>query len=152
MSIDAPPISSEHIVINDDDAEELMPIDHQSKGVQTIQDSSDDKPIAARRLRRNVRPSTHETIRHLPIKPTKKTDKRPGPGTHGSKPIKKNDMKAEKAISKEIETYWGKHFIKSYIPKCHREPEATTRHHGFRCYRGHARQGLGGEVLVWYSV
>jgi hypothetical protein len=32
----------------------------------------------------------------------------------------KNDMKAKKALIKEIEGYWGKQFIKTYIPRCHR--------------------------------
>ncbi|KAH9879549.1 hypothetical protein IAQ61_001367 [Plenodomus lingam] len=46
--------------------------------------------------------------------------KRPGPQPWASKPIMKNDMVAKKAVIREIESYWGKSFIRSYIPKCHR--------------------------------
>lgn len=49
-----------------------------------------------------------------------KTLKKPGPRAWASKPIKKNDMEAKKEVIREIEGYWGKGFIKAYIPKCHR--------------------------------
>ncbi|KZM27267.1 hypothetical protein ST47_g1579 [Ascochyta rabiei] len=46
--------------------------------------------------------------------------KKPGPRPWASKPIMKNDMAAKKEVIREIEVYWGKGFIKAYIPKCHR--------------------------------
>ena len=46
--------------------------------------------------------------------------RKPGPRSWASKPIMKNDMVAKKALIREIESYWGKDFIRSYVPKCHR--------------------------------
>ncbi|KAF2624477.1 hypothetical protein BU25DRAFT_476108 [Macroventuria anomochaeta] len=49
-----------------------------------------------------------------------KAPKKPGPRPWASKPIMKNDMVAKMEVIREIEKYWGKGFIKAYIPKCHR--------------------------------
>jgi hypothetical protein len=49
-----------------------------------------------------------------------KVRKKPGPRPYASKPILKNDMAAKMEVISEIESFWGKGFIKSYIPKCHR--------------------------------
>lgn len=46
--------------------------------------------------------------------------KRPGPPAWASKPIKKNDLVAKAQVIAEIEALWGKNFIKTFIPKCHR--------------------------------
>lgn len=53
-------------------------------------------------------------------KPSGKVAKKPGPRPWASKPIMKNDMVAKKEVIREIECYWGKGFIRAYIPKCHR--------------------------------
>lgn len=62
------------------------------------------------------------TLRKPPKAITKsgKPPKKPGPRPWASKPIKKNDMEAKKEVIREIERYWGKGFIRAYIPKCHR--------------------------------
>ncbi|KAJ4322347.1 hypothetical protein N0V94_002456 [Neodidymelliopsis sp. IMI 364377] len=49
-----------------------------------------------------------------------KVRNKPGPRPYASKPIMKNDMAAKIEVIREIESFWGKGFIKSYIPKCHR--------------------------------
>jgi hypothetical protein len=46
--------------------------------------------------------------------------KRPGPRAWAAKPIMKNDMKAKVEVIRGIESLWGRGFIKSYIPVCHR--------------------------------
>ncbi|KAF2713385.1 hypothetical protein K504DRAFT_136501 [Pleomassaria siparia CBS 279.74] len=46
--------------------------------------------------------------------------KKPGPKTWAAKPLTKNDMEAKKELIAEIEKFWGKGFIKNFIPKCHR--------------------------------
>lgn len=69
--------------------------------------------------RSRERPTTRQVSRPSP-KTVTKGYKKPGPIAWASKPILKNDMNAKKAVIREIETYWGKSFIKSYIPKCHR--------------------------------
>ncbi|KAF1911948.1 hypothetical protein BDU57DRAFT_551546 [Ampelomyces quisqualis] len=48
------------------------------------------------------------------------THKKPGPRAWAAKPIMKNDLKAKMEVVREIEGFWGRGFIKSYIPKCHR--------------------------------
>ena len=62
------------------------------------------------------------TLRKPSVAATKsgKAPKKPGPRPWASKPIAKNDMAAKKEVIREIESYWGKGFIKAYIPKCHR--------------------------------
>lgn len=72
-----------------------------------------------------------------PPKKTEKGHKKPGPVPWASKPIMKNDMKAKNAVIREIEGYWGKGFIRSYIPKCH-SPLVKRGKHGKRAmYRDH---------------
>ena len=70
------------------------------------------------------RHSAHQNTLSKPpkvaAKSSGKTPKKPGPRPWASKPIKKNDMEAKKEVIREIERYWGKGFIKAYVPKCHR--------------------------------
>lgn len=70
------------------------------------------------------RRAAHQTTVHKPPKVATKSSgkalKKPGPRPWASKPIMKNDMVAKKEVIREIESYWGKGFIKAYIPKCHR--------------------------------
>jgi hypothetical protein len=92
--------------------------------------SDDDGPIMARRQTRAVSPERPRRDaprnsdvygRQLAV-PSKSVvkHKKPGPRAWASKPIKKNDMKAKKEVIREIEAYWGKGFIRKYVPKCHR--------------------------------
>ncbi|KAF1998555.1 hypothetical protein P154DRAFT_564701 [Amniculicola lignicola CBS 123094] len=64
------------------------------------------------------------------IKSEEHTKKKPGPKPTKT-PLMKNDMKAKIAVIKEIESFWGRGFIKRYIPQCHRplvkRPPGTTR-------------------------
>ncbi|KAL6154372.1 hypothetical protein ACJQWK_01921 [Exserohilum turcicum] len=83
-------------------------------------------PVPTRRHRKptedtndnNNSPATSSTAKPTP----KKTNKRGRPSTSRSltKPTTKNDPKAKEALIQDIESYWGKNFIKAYIPKCHR--------------------------------
>jgi hypothetical protein len=61
-------------------------------------------------------------LRQPPKTPPKAATKhkKPGPKAWAPKPIMKNDMKAKKRVIREIEGFWGRGFIKAYIPKCHR--------------------------------
>jgi hypothetical protein len=72
-------------------------------------DSNDhgrDRPVACQLLKTSPK---HES-KH----------KKPGSGACSTKPVMKNDMKAKKGVIREIESFWGRGFIKTYIPKCHR--------------------------------
>ncbi|KAH9876524.1 hypothetical protein J1614_003655 [Plenodomus biglobosus] len=111
--------------------------------VQIHQESSDDDiPIMSQRRplkrtnsvpprereRRNTgdvnyreHPAASKTASTKPAaKKTGKPYKKSRPQPWASKPIMKNDMVAKKAVIREIESYWGKGFTRSYIPKCHR--------------------------------
>jgi hypothetical protein len=57
--------------------------------------------------------------------------KKPGPKPWSTKPLTKNDLEAKKELIAEIERYWGKSFIKTFIPKCHR-PLVKKGKHGKR--------------------
>ncbi|CAO2647677.1 Nn.00g085990.m01.CDS01 [Neocucurbitaria sp. VM-36] len=114
-----------------------------------LESSDDDLPIMARRQlretvkerhdknamreRRSVRENERDSRNregsdsprpHQLSKPghknVSKGRKKSGPRAWAAKPIMKNDMVAKKAVIREIESYWGKGFIKSYVPKCHR--------------------------------
>lgn len=74
--------------------------------LQNSADQGRDRPMP----RQTPKPSPKSAVKH----------KKPGPRAWAAKPIKKNDLKAKKKVIREIESYWGKGFIKSYIPKCHR--------------------------------
>jgi len=71
-------------------------------------------------------PDSHSRERPIlrqPVESSSKgssNQKKPGPRAWAAKPIMKNDMKAKRQVIREIESYWGKGFIKAYIPKCHR--------------------------------
>ncbi|KAH7074278.1 hypothetical protein FB567DRAFT_611228 [Paraphoma chrysanthemicola] len=107
-----------------------------------LESSEDDGPIMARRkprgqhkdsfvvhdrrahCGRNTNDQSHE--RHVlrqsrKASPPKRTTtaKKSRPSAWAAKPIMKNDMKAKLQVIREIESYWGKGFIKAYIPKCH---------------------------------
>jgi hypothetical protein len=64
------------------------------------------------------RPMLRQPPKTLPKAATK--HKKPGPKAWAPKPIMKNDKKAKKRVIREIEGFWGRGFIKAYIPKCHR--------------------------------
>jgi hypothetical protein len=64
------------------------------------------------------RPTLRQPIKSSPKSVSKQ--KKPGPRAWAAKPIMKNDMKAKKEVIREIQSYWGKGFIKACIPKCHR--------------------------------
>ncbi|KAH7119641.1 hypothetical protein B0J11DRAFT_590544 [Dendryphion nanum] len=49
-----------------------------------------------------------------------KAKKKPGPKTTKPAPSLKDDVVAKNKVIREIERHWGKGFIKTYIPKCHR--------------------------------
>jgi hypothetical protein len=138
MASGAASAAQESIFIPDDDVEELETMGHQSKKIQTIHESSgEDELIAATRPRRTLRPSTREASKVSPKRLTPKATRKPGSGATGSKPIMKNDMKAKKALIKEIEGYWGRHFIKTYIPRCHRplvSPDSYMKAHTSSTY------------------
>lgn len=108
--------------------------------------SEDDMPILARRQLREPSKEPAETVAQRAYRSVRDNDhnhsshgrastrqiskpapkmatkgyKKSGPKAWATKPIMKNDMTAKKAVIREIEGYWGKDFIKSYIPKCHR--------------------------------
>ncbi|KAI8931562.1 hypothetical protein NX059_011217 [Plenodomus lindquistii] len=107
--------------------------------------SSDDAPIMSSRrpIKRDTSPPPRDrerrhvanepNYRERPVpggsskKPSKpaikkngKPYKKPGPQPWAAKPIMKNDMVAKKAVIREIEGYWGKGFIRAFIPKVHR--------------------------------
>lgn len=57
------------------------------------------------------------------VKSASKTDskhEKPSSGAMETISVIKNDMKAKMGVIREIEGLWGRGFIKSYIPKCHR--------------------------------
>jgi hypothetical protein len=154
MNVRNSSIARESIVIKDDEVEELVPKGRRSNKVQIIQESSeDDEPIAATRQCHDTRPSIHADTKPLPKKFAIKAVKKTVQSTYVSKPIMKNDIKAKKGVVKEIESYWGKGFIKSHIPKCHRplvSPDSVASHiqptDNTRYLPGqarHARQALG---------
>jgi hypothetical protein len=64
------------------------------------------------------RPIVRQPVKTSPKGTSKQ--KKPGPHAWAAKPIMKNDIKAKKEVVREIQCYWGKGFIKAYIPKCHR--------------------------------
>ncbi|KAF2124069.1 hypothetical protein P153DRAFT_143805 [Dothidotthia symphoricarpi CBS 119687] len=94
-----------------------------NKGEGTIE-------VRERRPRReNARePKDYASRDHTPqrqppkpaLKSAAKGHKKPGPRPWAAKPIMKNDMVAKMEVIREIEGFWGKNFIKSYIPQCHR--------------------------------
>ncbi|KAF2259477.1 hypothetical protein CC78DRAFT_548251 [Lojkania enalia] len=60
-----------------------------------------------------------------------KIRRKPGPKPSGKSQLMKNDMNAKKEVIKEIEGFWGKNFIRKYIPQKHRilvkRPPGTGR-------------------------
>jgi hypothetical protein len=68
---------------------------------------------------------------NLQTTPSTSHRKKPGPKPWSMKPLTKNDLEAKKELIAEIERYWGKSFIKTFIPKCHR-PLVKKGKHGKR--------------------
>jgi hypothetical protein len=142
-----PPSPNQEFEVNKEDGDGLAPMGHPNDDQIRRESSEDDGPIMARRQvrepakerdegmalreRRSRRDELQDSAdqardRPMPrqsLKPSPKSavkHKKPGPRAWAAKPIMKNDMKAKKEVIREIEGYWGKGFIKSYIPKCHR--------------------------------
>ncbi|KAH6629073.1 hypothetical protein C7974DRAFT_412898 [Boeremia exigua] len=80
-------------------------------------ESSDTSALSQRRA---AHQATLRQPAKAPVTAISKPHKKPGPRPWASKPIKKNDMEAKKEVIREIEQYWGKGFIRAYVPKCHR--------------------------------
>jgi hypothetical protein len=142
-----PPSPDQEFKVTKEDGDGLAPMAHPNEDQIRRESSEDDGPIMARRQvrepakerdegialreRRSRRDELHDSadqVRDRPmprqsLKPSPKSavkHKKPGPRAWAAKPIMKNDMKAKKEVIREIEGYWGKGFIRSYIPKCHR--------------------------------
>ncbi|KAI4606975.1 hypothetical protein J4E83_009730 [Alternaria metachromatica] len=118
--------AQESIFVSDDDVKEVTPVKRQPTKVQTIPSSSeDDEPIASTRQRHNLRSSARKPTKPSPKKPAKETVEKPSPLPTRPRPILKNDLVAKKAVIKSIESYWGKNWVKTHIPKCHRPLVST---------------------------
>lgn len=138
-----PPSSSQEFMPVRDDTDELQPMAQPDDNQARRESSEDDGPIMASRHTRSAAkgregdmalrerrplPDSGDHARERPIvrQPAKTSpksaskNKKPGPRAWAAKPIMKNDMKAKKEVIREIQGYWGKGFIKAYIPKCHR--------------------------------
>ena len=109
------------------DVDALTPMAQPDVNQARRESSEDSMPIMELRQRRGPvkereRSAEHRVTRQIKrASPDRKTVKhKKGPSAWAAKPIMKNDMKAKKAVIKEIEHLWGKSFIKHYIPKCHR--------------------------------
>ncbi|KAH8722915.1 hypothetical protein GQ44DRAFT_828555 [Phaeosphaeriaceae sp. PMI808] len=140
------PPSPESLAMKDDEAE-LLPPRQLKDAHDHCESSEDDGPLIARgrvfespkehnnnpTLREHCTPTENDlepddytrnrpTLRQLskPVPKNHHKHKKPGPRPWAAKPIMKNDLQAKKEVIREIESYWGKSFIKSYIPKCHR--------------------------------
>ncbi|KAF2735879.1 hypothetical protein EJ04DRAFT_182999 [Polyplosphaeria fusca] len=63
--------------------------------------------------------------------PPERQRKKPGPKPGPKSLLMKNDLGAKKEVIKEIEGFWGKGFIRKFIPQQHRpltkRPKGTTR-------------------------
>jgi hypothetical protein len=126
------------------DVDALTPMAQADAGQVRRESSEDSTPIVKVRHRREPvkeregspeRRVTRQVKRTSPIRKTIKPKK--GPTAWAAKPIMKNDMKAKKAVIKEIEHLWGKNFIKHYIPKCHRPLVKRGKHSKRSMYRSH---------------
>ncbi|KAI4643136.1 hypothetical protein J4E93_007205 [Alternaria ventricosa] len=118
--------AQESIFVSDDDVKEVTPVKRQPTKVQTIPDSSeDDEPIASTRQRHNLRSSARKPTKPSPKKPAPDIAEKPSPLPARPRPILKNDLVAKKAVIKSIESYWGKNWVKTHIPKCHRPLVST---------------------------
>ncbi|KAF2870190.1 hypothetical protein BDV95DRAFT_595733 [Massariosphaeria phaeospora] len=146
VPVQVPDSSSSDIMIERDRRDPPAPVHHSGSGNGTTQqerrppreaprDFDDDRMYFhdrqdprhqptnpyADRFARDSRPHKKPTMRQPPEpKETPPPRKKPGPKPWAVKPISKNDMNAKKELIKEIEQYWGKGFIRAFIPKCHR--------------------------------
>ncbi|CAI6331724.1 unnamed protein product [Periconia digitata] len=104
------------------------------------EDDEDDMPLRAVRARtRPAKPAAAPPAKPEPSESSRKQkyNYRNKPAQPiSAKPVSKNDMQAKIQLIREIEKYWGKDFIRTYIPKCHRP--LTKRKNGKRSmYRVH---------------
>jgi hypothetical protein len=97
-------------VISDDEDDDLPLRDRLA--VRQPQKVSSSNTLPAHKDRPQLRQTTITT--------PKTSHKKPGPKPYASKPVMKNDMVAKMEVIREIESHWGKGFIRAYIPKCHR--------------------------------
>jgi hypothetical protein len=126
------------------DVDALTPTARADTNQARRESSEDSMPIMELRHRREPvkerdgSPERRVTRQIKRASPSKKTVKpKKGPSAWAAKPIMKNDMKAKKAVVKEIEHLWGKSFIKHYIPKCHRPLLKRDKHSKRSMYRSH---------------
>ncbi|KAI4660711.1 uncharacterized protein J4E79_005279 [Alternaria viburni] len=143
--------AQESIFVSDDDVKEVTPVKRQPTKVQTIADSSeDDEPIAATRQRHNLRSSARKPTKPSPKKPAPEVAEKPSPLPTRPRPILKNDLVAKKAVIKSIEGYWGKNWVKTHIPKCHRPlyKNGTKRNYN----RAHENDPMKWLPLVLKSI
>ncbi|KAF2849600.1 hypothetical protein T440DRAFT_426776 [Plenodomus tracheiphilus IPT5] len=124
------PASTLHI--RQESSDEDTPIMMHRKPPKHVDGTSQQERRSGRSTNDRERPASSKKAPAKPtVKKNGKTYKKPGPQPWASKPIMKNDMVAKKAVIREIECYWGKGFIRSYIPKCHR-PLVKRGAHGKR--------------------
>jgi hypothetical protein len=144
MDYRSPSPTQDHSPLKVDDGD-LPPVMQSQQQLSDRDSSSDDVPLRQQRPLRapaesprersynlrdfddNLRDQRHTAHQATLRKPSKaiakstgKAPKKPGPRPWASKPIKKNDMVAKLEVIREIEQYWGKGFIRAYVPKCHR--------------------------------
>ncbi|KAJ4342845.1 hypothetical protein N0V95_006824 [Ascochyta clinopodiicola] len=131
-----PDVQSREDQIDCDSSSSDVPLRQQRPRRALTREREDSTDLRGRpRLRNHMRDSNsisllderraeHKATLHSPAKAAQKSSgkilNKPGPRPWASKPIMKNDMAAKKEVIREIEVYWGKGFIKAYIPKCHR--------------------------------
>ncbi|KAI4639296.1 uncharacterized protein J4E78_010981 [Alternaria triticimaculans] len=143
--------AQESIFISDDDVQEVTPVKRQPTKVQTIPSSSeDDEPIASTRQRHNLRSSARKPSKPSPKKPAPEVAEKPSPLPTRPRPILKNDLVAKKAVIKSIESFWGKNWVKTHIPKCHRPlyKNGTKRNYN----RAHENDPMKWLPLVLKSI
>lgn len=154
--------SQEYVVLKEDRDDNAIPTQPVSDPAYLESSEDDEPRITCRRVRNEVRkqmripaPGAHRSSRAhtnrqsydsmdsdsdspVPRQPTEAYLKRgskhktSSSGMTTSKPVMKKDLRAKKAVIREIESLWGRGFIKSYIPKCHRP--LTKRVNGKRSY------------------
>ncbi|KAF1832499.1 hypothetical protein BDW02DRAFT_424260 [Decorospora gaudefroyi] len=114
----------ERIVPKVEDGEELTTM-AQPDGNRMCRESSEDStPIMTLRETRNpakkASPERRTTRKPNKSTPKKADQHKKGTTARRAKAVLKNDINVKRGVIKEIESYWGKSFIKNYIPKCHR--------------------------------
>ncbi|KAF2801073.1 hypothetical protein K505DRAFT_43547 [Melanomma pulvis-pyrius CBS 109.77] len=117
----APPVETHAREDREDSKESVIIDDHRSPRDSTRQ------PMRQQPTRKFAQQSIEQSIQRPvpqnvvpPSASPERIRKKPGPKPWATKPLTKNDMAAKKELIAEIEKYWGKGFIKAFIPKCHR--------------------------------